>query len=103
MTFNFTELNVCFSAKISILLMIVFVQLDAAGNYVDELTIPIRTTHFLGILGNKLKSDIRRSFFDLRHRVDEFVQNGSGWVLDRILQTRVEFAKSVNTLLDYIY
>lgn len=93
-THFFIELNVNYSAKISLILLIVFVQLDAAGNFVDELTIPIRTKHFVGLLGSRIKSHIRRSFFDLRRRVDEFVQNGSGWILDRVTATRVEFARS---------
>lgn len=89
----FTELNECYSAKISIVLLLVFVQLDSNGQYVDELVLPFRDTHFVGVVGNNLTNDVQRAFINMREKVDGFVQNGSNWILERVLETRLEFAR----------
>lgn len=88
-----SELNVCYTAKISIILMVIMVQMDAAGNYLDEIELPFRTTSFLGMLGNNVTMDVRNAFLDLHRRVDEFVQNGSNWIFEGVASTIVEFAK----------
>lgn len=87
------EQNFGTEIKMSIVMMIQCVQLDPLGEIVDMDTMPFRSSFYEITRYEDLEPVIDSSFSQIERTFDEFLRNGSNWVMDTILETRLEFAQ----------
>ena len=87
------EQNFGMSLKLSIVMIIQCVQLDPNGDIIDVEKMPFRSSNFQVNQYDELESQIHQSFHQIETHFEEFLRNGSNWVMDNILETRIEFAQ----------
>ena len=87
------ELNLGVPLKVSLVLIVNFYQYDEHGHVVDQTYIPFRSRHFEVTQYSLFSENLRDSMNQIIRRMEDFQEHGSGWVLDRILRTNVEFGK----------
>ena len=87
------ELNITLSIKLSIVLIISVVKFAIDGEIEDYLQIPFRSATLPVHQMQDVEKDLDSAIDEIAYRFDDFQQHGSGWVIDNIVQTRMEISQ----------
>lgn len=88
------ELSISLSLKMSIVLLISVMKLGSDGDAEDFMQFPFRSKSFQVNQLQDLEFEIDTAIDQISNRVEDFQQNGSGWIIDQILQTRLELSQT---------
>lgn len=88
------ELNLGVALKIGIVLIASFFQFDQHGHATDQTSIPFRARNFEARQYVDFEDELQDAFDQIERRVEDFQENGSGWILHQLLRTNVEVAKT---------
>ena len=88
------ELNLGVALKIGIVLIASFFQFDQHEHATDQTYIPFRSRHFEARQYVDFEEELQDAFDQIERRVEDFQENGSGWVLHQLLRTNIEVAKT---------
>lgn len=88
------ELNIGQSLKVNVVIQARMIQIDGIDNQVArELIFPFRAFNFQTFqYDNDLDSKVHNATDQLSTRIEDFVQEGSGWILEELVSTSLEFA-----------
>lgn len=89
------ELSLKHFLKISIVLILSVVKVNATGETMDMMVIPFRGTNIeAGHNLDDLEENLTNRFQSIINRFEDFSDNGSNWVMDEILETRLELSET---------
>jgi hypothetical protein len=86
------EINMKNYAKISLIVFAEFIQVEA-GEIVNTITMPLRSNTVAITRYDNIRGFIDNSEQTIQNRIDDFLHNGSNYVLRNIVKTHIEFAK----------
>ena len=88
------ELNLGVALKIGIVLIANFFQFDQHEHATDQTYIPFRASNFEVRQYADFEDQLQDAFNQIERRIEDFQENGSGWVLHQLLRTNVEVART---------
>ena len=88
------ELNLGVALKIGIVMIANFFQFDQHQRATDQTYIPFRSKNFEVRQYVDFEEELQDSFNMIERRIEDFQENGSGWVLHQLLRTNVEVSKT---------
>ena len=88
------ELNLGVALKVGIVLIANFFQFDQHDHATDQTYIPFRSTNFEVRQYEDFDDRLQDAFQQIERRIEDFQENGSGWVLHQLLRTNIEIAQT---------
>ena len=87
------EVNTKKIIKASLDISTTYVQYDHTGDVVDRVTITLRSKSLTLLMMSDFKAFILKAKEQICARADDFISNGSGWVLESVGKQRLSIAK----------
>lgn len=89
------ELSLKKFLKISIVLLLSVMKVNEVGETMDMMILPFRGTNFeAGLNVEELEENLDNRFRSIINRFEDFSEHGSNWVMDEILETRLELTET---------
>ena len=88
------ELNLGVPVKVSLVLIANFYQYDQHDQATDQIVVPFRSSTFEVRQYSSVRDEMGKAINEIVRRMEDYLENGSGWVLDRLLRTNIEFGQT---------
>ena len=89
------ELSLKKFLKISIVLILSVIKVNEVGETMDMMVIPFRGNTFeAGLNMDELEDNLDDRFRSIISRFQDFSEHGSNWVMDEVLETRLELTET---------
>lgn len=87
------ELNLCLRAKVMLVINVEMSRLDENGHEVEFMNYLVRAVNFSTNRYNDHRADLFAAFEEIKQKIDLFVENGSAWIMRRIVGVNLEIAR----------